>query len=154
MVSNAGGLIHGTLMVGALLAAASARRETFASTIGAVAIAVFLYWLSHAYSELTEERLETGDPLTRSSVARTLVRELTIVAGAATPLLALLISWAVGAPLGTAVIAALWVSVAIIVGIEIVAGVRAELTGKQLAVQIAVGGLLGMLVFVLHIVLH
>jgi hypothetical protein len=43
-----------------------------------------------------------------ASIGRTLAHELTIVGGAAMPLLALLISWAVSAPLSTAVTAAIW----------------------------------------------
>lgn len=154
MFPNPSGLIHGTLVVGALLAAESTRRESFAATVGAVGVALMLYWLTHAYSKVTEHRLETGEPMTAASVGRTLIHELTIVGGAAMPLLALLISWAVGAPLSTAVIAAIWTSVGMIVAIEVVAGVRMELTGRQLALQIAVGIMFGMLVIVLHLILH
>jgi hypothetical protein len=41
-----------------------------------------------------------------------------------------------------------------IMAIEVMAGVRAELTGRQLAMQIAVGILFGMLVIVLRLILH
>lgn len=154
MFPNPGGLVHGTLVVGALLAAESTRRESFPATVGAVGIAIILYWLTHAYSEVTEQRLASGVPMTAAFVRRTLRHELMILAGAAMPLLALLVSWAVGAPLGTAVTAAIWTAVGMIVAIEVLAGVRADLTGRQLALQVGAGMLFGMLVIVLRIILH
>lgn len=154
MFPNPSGLIHGTLVVGALLAAESARRETFAATIGAVAVALTLYWLTHAYSEITEHRLENNQPLTLAGVGRTLAHELMIVAGAVMPLVALLLSWAAGAGLGTAVTAAIWTSVGMIVMIEVIAGVRAELTGGQLVLQILAGVVFGLLVILLRLILH
>jgi hypothetical protein len=154
MFPNPGGLIHGTLVVGALLAAESTRRESFAATVGAVGVALMLYWLTHAYSKVTEHRLQTGEPMTVASVGQTLIHELTIVGGAAMPLLALLICWMVDAPLSAAVSAAIWTSVGMIVAIEVVAGVRAELTGRQLAMQVAAGVLFGGLVIVLRLILH
>lgn len=154
MFPNLGGLVYGILVVDALLAAESARREQFPATIGAVALAITLYWLTHAYSDLTERRLEHNERLTLAAVGRTLIHDLMIVAGAALPLLALLISWAAGASLGTAVIVAIWTSAVVIVVIEVIAGIRAELTGKQLAIQIVVGALFGLGVILLRVILH
>ena len=154
MYANAGGLIHGTLVVGALLAAESARRENFPETIGAVALALLLYWLAHAYSDFTEHRLQHSEGLEMGRLGRTLVQELTILAGAVMPLVALLICWAVGATLVDAVTAAVWVSVAMIVTIEVIAGVRADLTNRQLAVQALFGISFGLMIIVLRIVLH
>ncbi|HET9718747.1 MAG TPA: hypothetical protein VFP55_01585 [Solirubrobacteraceae bacterium] len=154
MFPNPSGLVYGTLVVGALLAAESTRRETFGATVGALAVTLMLYWLAHAYSELTEHRLQTGSPITLASVTRTLAHELTILAGAAMPLVALLFGWAAGAALEAAVNAAIWTSVGMIIAIELLAGVRGHLKGGQLATQIAAGVLFGLLVIVLHIVLH
>lgn len=154
MFPNPGGLIYGTLVVGALLSAESTRHETFAATIGAVVLALALYSLTHAYSDLAEERLERNVPLTLAGLGRTLLHELTIDAGAVVPLLALLIAWAVGADLKTAVAIAIWASAAVIVVIEVVAGIRAELTGRQLAVQITAGVLFGLGVIGLQVILH
>ena len=50
----------------ALLAAESARQETYPRTVGAVAITLILYWLAHSYSEFTGERLERGEPFSYS----------------------------------------------------------------------------------------
>lgn len=154
MFPNAGGLIYGTLVVGALLSAESTRHETYAATIGAVVLALALYSLTHAYSDLAEERLERHVPLTLAALGRTLLHELTIDAGAVVPLLTLLIAWAVGANLGTAVTAAIWASAGVIVVIEVIAAVRAEITGRRLAIQIAAGVLFGLGVILLQVILH
>jgi hypothetical protein len=154
MLPNTGGVLYGTITVGALLAAESADRETYARTVGAVAIAMLLYWLVHAYSSFAEHRVEQGLPLSLRGLARTLAAELMIVAGAAVPLLAVLICWAVGARLSTAVSAAIYTSSAMIVVIEVVAGVSAELSGRDLIVQIALGAVFGLLVISLNLALH
>jgi len=66
----------------------------------------------------------------------------------------LLIFWSGGAHLSTAVSAAIWTSAAMIVIIELVIGVRAQLSGRDLVLQTAFGALLGLLVLALRVVLH
>jgi hypothetical protein len=83
-----------------------------------------------------------------------MVHELSIVAGAAVPLLALLICWAAGVRLTSAVAAAIWTAAAMIVIEEVVAGVRAELSARALLAQTAAGTLFGLLVIALNLVIH
>jgi hypothetical protein len=154
MPANPGAVVYGTITVGALLAAESAERESYVNTVGAVAIALLVYWLAHAYSELTQHRLEHKQPLTLDGLARSLVHGLMIIAGAAIPLAALLICWVAGVRLTSAVAAALWTSAATIVIVEVVAGVRAELSARTLMAQTAVGAFFGLLVIALKLVLH
>ncbi len=154
MLPNAGAVVYGTITVGALLAAESAKGETYPETVGAVVLALLLYWLAHAYSEFTEHRLEQNQPLTLDGLVRALANELMIVAGAAIPLLAVLICWAAGTRLTSAVTDAVWTSAAMIVIIELVAGVRAELSGRELMAQTALGVLLGLLVIALNLILR
>lgn len=154
MLPNTGGVLYGTIMVGALLAAESTNRETYGRTVGAVMIALLLYWLVHAYSSFAEHRVERGERLTLRGLVSTLGAELMIVAGAAIPLLAVLICWAVGARLSTAVDAAIYTSSAMIVVVEIFAGVSAELSGRDLVVQSALGAVFGLLVISLNLSLH
>jgi hypothetical protein len=154
MLPNPGAVIYGTITVGALLAAESARTETYGETLGGVLLALLVYWLAHGYSEFTEHRLEENQAVTLSGLVHTLVHELMIIAGAAIPLLTLVICWIVRAGLDTAVSAAVWTSAGVIVGVEVAAGVRAHLTGRALAAQAAVGALFGLLVIALKLVLH
>ena len=65
-----------------------------------------------------------------------------------------LICWAAQADLTSAVDAALWTTVATIIGIEVVSGVRAELSAKALVAQALIGAALGVLALTLKAVLH
>lgn len=152
--ANPGGLVYGTILIATLLAAEPPRRETYARTVGAVVVAMIVYWLAVSYAEFTGERVRHEEGFTLANFARSAVHELTVVYGAVGPLLAVLVCWAVGAELPTAITAAVWTSVAIIIAIEVGIGIRAELTGKQLVVQTGMGVLLGLLVVALRVLLH
>lgn len=154
MLLNPGAIVYGTITIGALLAAESAQHETYAETVGAVLIALLLYWLAHAYSELAAERLEHHEAFTVTGVVSTLVSELMIIVGAAVPLLTLVVCWAAGFRLATAVAAAVSTAAAMIVIEEAVTGVRAHLSRRALVVQIAVGIFFGLLVLSLSLLLH
>jgi hypothetical protein len=154
MPANAARVVYGTIVVAVLLAAESAERETYAETVIAVVIALLLYWFAHAYAESAAERIAERARLTVDELVRSMVHESPIILGAAVPLVPLLIWWAVGASLTSAVSAAIWTAAGVIVIYELIAGLRAELTGKELIVQVAVGAALGVLVIVVKIVLH
>ena len=154
MLRIPGAVVYGTIAVGALLAAESAKRETYGATVGAVALALLVFGLAHAYSEFTEQRLERKQPLTPSGLAHALIDGLMIGAGAAIPLLALVICWVAGVGLANAVTAAIWTSAATILIVEIAAGVRAQLSSAALAAQVAVGTLFGLGVIAIKLVLH
>ncbi len=154
MPANPAGLIYGTIAVAALLAAESARRETYVATVGAVLITLLLYWLAHSYSAFTGERMRAGEPFTYRGLLRTAAHELAVLLGAALPLLAILICWAAGAALSTAVSVGIATTVVIVVATEVVIGLRAELTGRDLVRQTTVGVVLALLVIALRVVLH
>jgi len=154
MPANPAGLIYGTIAVAALLAAESARRETYPKTVGAVATTLILYWLAHSYAEFTGERLQEGKHFTYSGLVRTATHELTVLLGAGVPFVVLLICWAGGAELTFAVSAAIWTAVAIVIAAEVVVGVRAQLPVRELVRQTAFGAVLGLLVLALRVLLH
>jgi hypothetical protein len=154
MSPDPGGAVYGTITVGALLAAERARQETYLATVAAVVLTLLLYVLAHAYAEFTGHRLRAGEHLTLAGFGKTLVQESALLPGAAVPLLALLISWVVGASLSAAVSAAVWTSAGMVVILELVAGVRAGESGRELAAQTALGALLGLMVIGLRLVLH
>ena len=146
ILNNPGSAIYGTIAVGALLAAESVRRETYARNIEAVVITLLLYWLAHSYADLAAERLRSGAELTVGRLVRTMLDELPLLAGATIPLATLLICWAAGTRLSVAVIAALWTSAAIVVLIELTAGVRGRLAARQFIALALIGALRGSLV--------
>lgn len=151
---NFGAAVYGLIAVSGLLAAETASRETYAKTVLGVVVALLLYWLAHAYSEFVYHRVEAHEKLTRAGLVRTLRWELPILIGAAPPLIEVLIAWVVGASLGTGITIALWVSAATILVAEVIAGLQAELTARQVVMQALVGTALGVLVLVLRLVLH
>jgi hypothetical protein len=154
MVANAAGAVYGTILVSTLLSAESARQETYAKTVLAVIIALLAYWLTISYSEYAGERFERGERFEYGAFGRTAVHEVALLAGAALPLLVLLIFWAVGVALTTAVTIDIFFAAATIVATEVLIGIRAELTGRELIRQSAVGALLGLLVISLRLLLH
>ncbi len=146
--------VEGTVIVAALLAAESANQETYAETVIAVALAIILYMLAHTYARFAGERLRDEEPLSFAGLVRAASHEAWIFPGSGIPLLTVLLCWALGASLSTALTAAVWTSAGMIVVYELAGGIRASETGRDLAVETAVGALLGALVIVLRIVLH
>ena len=154
ILDNPGDAVYGAIAVGALLAAETPRRETYAKTVAAVVITLLLYWLAHSYADLAGERLRSGARLTARRLLATMLRELPILIGAAIPLATLLICWVAGTGLSVAVIAAVWTSAGIVLAIELAAGLRGHLRGRELLSQAFVGAVLGSLIILLRSVLH
>ncbi|HEV7584630.1 MAG TPA: hypothetical protein VGO14_02510 [Solirubrobacteraceae bacterium] len=151
---NPSGAIYGVIMMGALLAAESGRRETYLETFLSALIAACLYWLAHAYATVLGRRLATEQPLTLRGLARALVHDWALVRGAAIPLVALLVAWAAGAAQQTAVDVALYSVVASLVIFELLAGALSGASRPELLIEVGVGLTMGLGVFALQIVLH
>jgi hypothetical protein len=146
--------VYGTISVGALLAAESANQETYLQTVIAVVLTLLLYVCAHTYSDYTGDRLSEGAAFEFAALGRTAIAELWLLPGAGLPLVPLVICWLIGGSLETAVSIAVWTSAAMVVLTEFAAGVRAGESGRDLALDTAVGALLGLLVVVLRYVLH
>ncbi len=151
---NPSGVIYGTIAVGAVLAAESTRRETFADTIEATMLILGLYWLAHTYATVVGDRLKTRDSLSASGLWRASLHEGAIVKGAAIPIAVLVVLWASGVSLASAVTAALWSSAGALAVFEIMATLRSRVTGARRLTQIVVGALLGAGVLLVRVVLH
>ncbi|HEY5319109.1 MAG TPA: hypothetical protein VIJ20_14060 [Solirubrobacteraceae bacterium] len=151
---NPAGVVYGTVIIGAVLATESVRRETLLETVGGTVVALLLYWLAHSYAETLGNRLERQIPLSAGAIARSLVRDRAMIRGASIPILALLIAAALGASLATAVAVAVWTSAASVVAFEVLAAVRAELRGTELIVQVGAGAVMGLAIIALRTVLH
>ncbi len=152
--ANPAGAIYGMITIGALLAAESGLHETYAETISSALIALAMYWVAHAYANLLGERLQTQEHLSAATLLRNLLHDWAIVRGASPPLLALLISWAVGAGQETAVTAALWTTVGSLVVYELAAGLRAKARPAELLLEASVGAAMGVGVLALRVILH
>lgn len=154
MLPNAGAAVYGTITVGAILAAESAASETYGDTVGAVAVAILLVWLAGAYAEFTDDRLEVRKGFTLGGFRRALAHEVGIIVAAAIPLVEVIIFWATGGKLTSAVTAAVWTTAAMVVIVEALVGLRAKLRGQKLLVHTALGALFGVLIIALKLILN
>jgi hypothetical protein len=142
------------LAIGAVLAAESGSHESYVDTAVSAVIAIGLYWLAHAYAEVLGLRLQSHARLSITAIGRALHDEATILMGAVLPLLALLLCWAFGAALSTGVEAALWTSVGSLVAFELIAGIRARSTPRELALEAGIGLTMGLAIIALKVLLH
>jgi hypothetical protein len=154
MPDNASGLVYGIILVATLLSAESAVRETYPKTIAGVLVALATYWLALTYSRFTGERLEKGEHATVALLRQAAAHEVTVLYGAVIPFAALLIFWLAGTSLATGGLAVVYVADATIIATELLIGIRAELTGRELLGQTAIGAILGVLVLGLRLLLH
>jgi hypothetical protein len=152
--TNPARLVYGVLAIGAVLAAESGSHEDYLDTIGSAVIAICLYWLAHAYADVLGHRLQTHERLSITVLGRALRDEATILLGAALPLLALLLTWAFGVNLATGVEVALWTSVGSLIAFELLAGIRARSTPRELVLEVGVGATMGLAIVALKVVLH
>ena len=152
--TNPGGLVYGTILVAALLAAESAKVETYVETLIGVALTEIIYWLALSYAEFAGHRVEQGDPFTFAGFARSARHELAVSEGAVVPIAVLIGCWIAGVHLANGIRLAIWASAAVIVLAEILIGVRAEQHGRELAVSAALGVVCGLLVISLRLILH
>jgi hypothetical protein len=152
--SNPGALVYGTILVATLLAAESPRRETYVEALASIVIALLVYWLSIAYSEVTGERIRDEEAFSFEAFHRAAVHERPVIYGAIGPLVVVVVCWVVGAELNTAVNIAIWGAAAIIVATEVAIGIGAELTGRQLVIQTGMGVVLGLSAEALRVLLH
>jgi hypothetical protein len=151
---NPSGVVYGIIVIGALLAAESGRHESYLDTIASAAIAAALYWLAHAYADVLGHRLAEHERLTAPALARALAHDWAIMRGAALPLVVLAVAWAIGATQQSAVTAALWSAIVSLVAFELIAGIRAHASARELALEGAVGAAMGIAILALKIVLH
>ena len=115
---------------------------------------LMLYWLGHAYADLWGSRLHGEDKGFLAQMLDSLRQEAAILAGAALPLLVLLVAWWDGAALETAVTAVLWAAAAELVALEAVVALRRHSGLLDLVIQTLVGLSLGVGILVLRVVLH
>jgi hypothetical protein len=154
LVDNPGAAVYGLITVGAVLAAESARRETYEKTEAAVVVAGLLYWLAHAYAVLLGGRLQRGERFSPRALLRVMRAEAPLLLGGAVPALVLALCWAMGTPLSGGTDAAVWVSAAIIAAVEVWAGAHAGARGIELVLEAGMGALLGMMLIALKVLLH
>jgi hypothetical protein len=151
---NAAESIYGTILIAALLAAESGLHDSYTDAIASAAIAAALAWLARAYADLLGRRLERGERLTAAALVHALREDSAIVRGATVPLVVLVLAWALGATQQTGVTAALYSSIASLIALELLAGVRAGANARELALEAVVGATIGSAILALKVILH
>jgi hypothetical protein len=154
MPENPGNVVYGTILIATLLSAEFAKRETYLKTVGAVIIAMIVYWVSIAYSNYTGERLKESEHFEYAAFARFAGHESSVLYGGVAPLLVILGCWVGGAALSAALSAAIFTAVGVVVVIEVGLGIRADLPVREVIRQTAVGIVLGVLVIALRVLWH
>jgi hypothetical protein len=151
---NPAGAVYGLLALGAVLAAESGRHETYLDTVLSALITGASYWLLHGYAAVLGQRFTRGQRLNLHTLATALAHGRPVLRGGAIPLAVLLIGWAAGAAQSTGVSAAVWTTVASLVGFELLAGIRANAGPREMVLEAGVGAVLGTAVLALRVVLH
>ena len=154
MFRTPGPFVYGALIVGAVLDAESQKQETFKETIAGIVITIVLLWLAHTYAQIMGHRLEKGEHLSIRLVAENMAEEFAILTGAGLPLLVVLIWWAGGAHLDSALSAGVWTAAITIIAANVLAGFRAKLSGADLVFQTSIGAFLGLGILVLKLIYH
>lgn len=154
MPTNLAAAIYGTITIGSVVAIESATSETYLETFVGALLLTLIYMLAHAYAESASGRLRKSEALELPELRRTIWGQLPMIPGAAIPLMALVICWAIGAPLQTGVTATVWTSAVSVVALELAAAIRAKRSGRELVAQVAFGTVLGVMILALRIVLH
>ena len=88
MPANTRAAIYGVITVSLLLAAERLKRESYAETVAALALAMLINWLAHSYAEYASRRLREGSDLSPMGLLRSMLHELPMLGGAALPVLA------------------------------------------------------------------
>jgi hypothetical protein len=154
MFWSPGPFVYGALIVGAVLDAESQKQETFKETVAGVCITIVLLWLAHAYAQIMGQRLAKGQHLSFKLVGDQMAHEFSILTGAAVPLVVVLIWWAAGSGLDGALSAGVWTAAITIVAANVIAGVRAKLSGTDVVFQTAIGAFLGLGILALKLIYH
>jgi hypothetical protein len=148
------GAIYGLILIGSLMAAESYKHETHLDVLLSALITLVVYWLAHAYSLALGRRIEGSEMLSLRSLREGLTDSASVMQGAIVPVLALLVAWGAGASSQTAIDAALWSTVAALIALELVAGLRAKERLLELVLSCCVGAGIGVAVLALKVLLH
>jgi membrane protein YqaA with SNARE-associated domain len=151
---NAPEFTYGVIAIGAVMAAESGAHETYAETFASALVAMVLYWLARAYTDLLGHRLASGERLVARALGRELLADWAIVRGASLPLVGLLIAWIAGAGQKTGVTVALYTAVATIVLFEVVAGIRSRSTPRELLFTTGIGVAMGLAILAMKGILR
>jgi hypothetical protein len=150
LTANPAGVIFGTITIGAVLAGENAKGETVATSVEAALLVVALFWVVHAWSDDTGERIKQRRRLQWRPLLGALEHQASILRAVLVPVAALVIAGLAGASDATA----LWVGTitcaVLLVLIELISALRDRLPLVQVLVEAVAGAAFGCVLLVLH----
>ncbi|HWL96303.1 MAG TPA: hypothetical protein VNP20_03105 [Nocardioidaceae bacterium] len=148
------GLMHGAVVMGAVLALVSDHEEPMISVTGTAATILVVYWLTHAYADALSRGI-TGD---RRHLTKRLVRsarhETAVLLGGLPALLTFALFMGFGASFVDAIDAALWLTLLMLTGAGYLAAHLAGITRWRLVGETAFAFFVGGLMVTLNSLLH
>jgi hypothetical protein len=150
---NPGGAIYGVITVGAVLAAEGSRNETYPRSVGAAILVLSLYWVAHAWSSDSGDRLASRRRFTWPPFATMLRNDSSIVRGATVPIIAVIVAGLSGMSDQNAELLGTVIAAAMLVVIEFVAAMSDRIDARQVILQTCAGALFGCALIALRFVL-
>ncbi|MGH3315596.1 MAG: hypothetical protein ACRDO0_05575 [Nocardioidaceae bacterium] len=148
------GLMHGAVVMGAVLALIGDQEESAISVTGAAASILVVYWLTHAYADALSRGI-TGD---RRHLTRRLMRsarhETAVLLGGLPALLTFALFVGLGAGFADAIDAALWLTLLMLTGAGYLAAHMAGITRWRLVGETAFAFFVGACMVALNSALH
>lgn len=136
---NPASVVYGFITVGAVIAAESGAGIPLQRSILATLVVLILYWCAHAYSSLLGARLQDGKAISLRSLSHALRKEWALMRGASLPIVAMILVWIFHGSAPAAEWAGILTVVALLILLEVAAGLRSKLSGWGIFLQGCVG---------------
>jgi hypothetical protein len=143
--------IYGTVISASVLAAVD-ETEPIWTVVVTVMVTVLVYWLAERYSVLLAVHMRGSGATVAAS--RVLRQGWRMVEASYTPVLVLVLAWALGASVAAAITASLYYTTGLLIALGWLAGRRNGQTGWALIRTMAFVGALGVIIVTLKLTLH
>lgn len=151
---NTSGLLYGTIVSAAALAAGAGRGDSSGDIVGAMASTLVIYWLAHVYTE-TVSRYGTGKGADlRHRLGDAARHEAAILLGGLPALAVAVIEYLTGVRPWLIVLSAVGTAIVVLAVEGFLAGTRAGVTGRRLGVETAGAAVFGVMIAGLLVFLH
>lgn len=153
LLSGAEGIISGTVVCAAVIAAGAGHTTSIAQLILSIIGTVIVYFLAHVHAHALAGMVKNPEA-PRKSVNYAIAHSVPYAVASLLPVAVLLIAALFGAEISTAAVIALAATTVLLAGYSYIAGQRIGLglTGRLLSA--AAGGLIGILIMALKLSLH
>ena len=146
---NPAGLLYGALVAASVIAVSSSVMESPRALTAAVVEVLVIYWAAHVYSRVLADRLADPSATFGERTREALRHEIAVLAGGIPALVVFAVVSAAGATISTAANVALAATIVLLGSAGFVVGRQAGARGWNLAGEVAVAALLGLLIFTL-----